>query len=44
MFDAGVESPLGEMLAVVRSLVAGVEVDDLEAPAAARVVEECAEA
>jgi hypothetical protein len=44
MFDAGVESPLGELLASVRSVVAGVEVDQLEAHEAARIVEECAEA
>jgi hypothetical protein len=43
MFDAGVESPLGELLASVRSVVAGVEVDELEAHEAARIVEECAE-
>jgi hypothetical protein len=44
MFDAGVESPLGEVLASVRSLVAGFEVEGLAAHEAARVVEECAEA
>jgi hypothetical protein len=44
MFDAGVEGPLGEVLAAVRSLVAGLEVDDLAAHEAAQVVEECAEA
>ncbi|MGH9011374.1 MAG: DUF222 domain-containing protein [Acidimicrobiia bacterium] len=44
MFDAGVESPLGEVLAAIRSLVAGFEVDDLAAHEAAQVVEQCAEA
>ena len=44
MFDAGVESPLGDLLGSVRSVVAGVEVGRLDAPTAARVVEECAEA
>jgi hypothetical protein len=43
MFGAGVD-PLGEVLAAVRSLVAGFEVDGLAAPEAARVVEQCAEA
>lgn len=44
MFDTGVDSPLGELVPLVRSLVAGVDVDGLDALAAARVVEECAEA
>ena len=44
MFGAGIESPLGELVALVRSLVAGVDVDGLDANDAARVVEECAEA
>jgi hypothetical protein len=43
MFGAGVD-PLGEVLAAVRSLVAGFEVGGLDAPEAARVVERCAEA
>ena len=43
MFDAGVD-PLGEVLAAVRSLVAGFEVDGLDAAEAAQVVEQCAEA
>ena len=43
MFDAGVD-PLGEVLAAVRSLVAGFEVDGLAAHEAAQVVEQCAEA
>jgi len=42
MFDAGVDS-LGEVLAAVRSLVAGFEVDGLDAHEAAQVVEQCAE-
>ena len=44
MFDAGVESPLDDVLASLRSVVAEVEVDQLEAHEAARVVEQCAEA
>src|SRR5438067_13229400 len=44
MFDAGVDGPLGQLLAVVRSLVAGFAVDGLDAQEAARVVEQCAEA
>jgi len=44
MFDAGVDGPLGTVLASVRSLVTGFEVDGLEAQEAARVVEQCAEA
>jgi uncharacterized protein DUF222 len=43
MFGAGVD-PLGEVLAGVRSLVAGFEVDGLDAQEAAQVVERCAEA
>ena len=43
MFDAGVD-PLGEVLASVRSLVAGFEADSLAAQEAAQVVEQCAEA
>ena len=43
MFDAGVD-PLDELLAAVRSLVAGFEVDGLDAQEAAQVVERCAEA
>src|SRR5689334_1020048 len=42
MFDAGVDS-LDEVLAAVRSLVAGFEVDGLNAHEAAQVVEQCAE-
>jgi len=44
MFDAGVDSPLGAVLGLIRSVVAGVEVDGLEPRDAALVVEECAEA
>ena len=44
MFDAGIDSPLGDLLGSVRSVVAGVEVDRLDPPTAARVVEDCAEA
>jgi Domain of unknown function (DUF222) len=44
MFDAGVGSPLDAVLASVRSMVAGVEVDGLEPREAALVVEQCAEA
>src|SRR2546423_3823630 len=43
MFDAGVEGPLDGVLASIRAVVAGVEVGGLEAPVAARVVEQCAE-
>jgi hypothetical protein len=43
MFGAGVDSPLGELVSVVRSVVSGVGVARLEVPEAARVVEECAE-
>jgi hypothetical protein len=44
MIGAGVELSLGEVLAAVRSLVAGFEVDGLAAHEAAQVVEDCAEA
>ena len=43
MFDAGVESPLGELLPLIRSVVAGLEVGVLDASDEAGVVEECAE-
>jgi hypothetical protein len=43
MVGAGVDS-LGEVLAAVRSLVAGFEVDGLAAHEAAQVVEQCVEA
>jgi len=42
--QAGVESPLGELLPLVRSVVGGVDVGQLEVPEAVRLVEECAEA
>src|SRR4051812_25578516 len=41
---AGVVSPLGELLGLVRSVVGGVDVDRLGVPEAAQLVEECAEA
>jgi hypothetical protein len=44
MFGAGVDGPLGEVLASVRSLVAGFEADGLAAREAAEVVVQCAEA
>jgi len=44
MFDAGVESPFGELLRVIRSTVAGIEFEALAAHEAAQVVETCAEA
>ncbi|MGH9004056.1 MAG: DUF222 domain-containing protein, partial [Acidimicrobiia bacterium] len=44
MFDAGVESPLGELLPLVRSMVSRVDVGELEVPESVRLVEECAEA
>jgi hypothetical protein len=44
MFDAGVDDPLGVMLLSIRSFVAGAEFDGLDAPVAARMVEQCAEA
>ena len=44
MFDAGVESPLGELLPLVRSMVSAVDVGELDVPEAVQLVEECAEA
>ena len=44
MSAAGVDSPLGELLPLIRSVVSGVDVARLEVPEAARLVEECAEA
>jgi hypothetical protein len=44
MFDIGVESPLGAVLALIRPMVAEVDGDELDATDAARLVEECAEA
>lgn len=43
MFDAGVDRPLDEVLASIRSLVAGFEFEGLEVQDAAQVVEQCAE-
>ena len=43
MIDAGVESRLGELVDSIRSVMAEVDVDDLTAHEAARVVEQCAE-
>jgi hypothetical protein len=42
--DAGVSAPLGELLRFVRSVVTEVDIDGLDVPDAARLVEECAEA
>ncbi|MDQ1497778.1 MAG: hypothetical protein QOI86_1118, partial [Actinomycetota bacterium] len=44
MFDNGVESPLGAVLALIRPVVAEVDVDELDVTDAAQLVEECAEA
>jgi hypothetical protein len=44
MSTAGVDSLLGELLDLIRSAVAGVEVDSLDPCEAARLVEDCAEA
>jgi len=44
MFDAGIESPLDELLGLIRLGVGDIEADALDAGAAARVVEQCAEA
>src|SRR5947207_4163744 len=44
MIEAGVDSPLGQVLGSIRSVVAGVEVDGLGVQSAARLVEDCAEA
>src|SRR5687767_4747998 len=44
MFDAGVDSPLDELLPFIRSVVDGVDINSLEVQTAARVVEQCAEA
>jgi hypothetical protein len=44
MLDAGESGPLDGVLASIRSVMAEVEVDSLDAPDAARIVEECAEA
>ena len=42
MFDAGVESRLGEPAALVRSWVGGIDVAELEVHEAVHLVEECA--
>jgi hypothetical protein len=44
MFDAGVDSPLDELLPFIRSVAGGVDINSLEVQTAARVVEQCAEA
>src|SRR6266542_4329906 len=44
MFDTGVDDRLGALLGLVRSVVGGVDVDELDVPRAARTVEQCAEA
>src|SRR5947208_16899973 len=44
MFDAGVDSLLDGFLPSLRRMVGEVEVDGLDAPSAARIVEQCAEA
>jgi hypothetical protein len=44
MTEAGVESPLDELLGSVRSVAAGMDVDAFDAHVAARVAEQCAEA
>jgi hypothetical protein len=44
MLSAGERSPLRGVLASVRSVMAETEFDQLDAPSAARLVEECAEA
>ena len=43
MFDAGVDSPLDELVLLAHSIVGAVDVQGLDAPAAARIVEQCAE-
>ena len=44
MSDAGVDSPIDQLLPLVRSVVSGIDVDDLDVAQAALVVEQCAEA
>jgi hypothetical protein len=44
MSTAGVDSLLGELLDRIRAVVPEIEVEGLEAPVAAQVVEQCAEA
>jgi hypothetical protein len=43
MSAAGVDSPLSELLPLIRSVVGEVDVGQLEVPEAAQMVEECAE-
>src|SRR4051812_47710784 len=42
--SAGVDGPLSQLLALVRSVVGGIDVDGLDVPEAVQVVEACAEA
>src|SRR5690348_13400356 len=44
MFDAGVESPLDEVVALIRRAAGEVDVEGLDVTLAARLVEQCAEA
>jgi hypothetical protein len=44
MFDAGVDSPLDDVLPLIRLVLGGVDVDGIDAQGAARLVERCAEA
>jgi hypothetical protein len=44
MFDAGVESPLDELLGSIRLVASGLNVERLDVRAATAVVEQCAEA
>jgi hypothetical protein len=44
MFEPGAESPLDELAASIRSVVGGVDVEQLDVRVAVRVVEQCAEA
>ena len=44
MFDNEVERPLGELLELIHSVASGIDVDGLEVSAAARLIEDCAEA
>jgi hypothetical protein len=44
MFDAGVDGPLGDVLALICRLSGGIDIEGLEVPEAAQLVEQCAEA
>ena len=44
MFDAGVDTPLDDLVALIRLVAGGVDADGLEVTVAARVVEQCGEA